>query len=240
MTDNFSRLFFENQTFMHPELSDETGLVGVSFELHYEDLLAAYRFGIFPVNDPGDPIGWWSPDPRWILDPLEVKISKSMKKFIRDSTWKITCDQDFEKVMRLCGEGRKRKDQHPSWITEEVIAEYYRFYDSGRGHSFEVRDESNDIIGGFYGIVTGNIFAGESMFANKPNASKYAFIIACGFLSSIGIKTIDCQMHSYHLESLGAYPVERLVYLELIKRNGFEISELIGNWSERFDTYLNK
>jgi len=225
---------------MHPALTDEVGLTGVSFDLAYEDLKAAYRFGIFPVSDPGDPIGWWSPDPRWILDPCNVNISKSMKKIIRESLWTVTCDLDFEKVMRLCGEGRSRKDQHPSWITEEVIVEYYRFYQDGRGHSFEVREADGEIIGGFYGIVTGNIFAGESMFANAPNASKYAFITACGFMASIGIKTIDCQMHSSHLESLGAFPVPRMEYLQMIKKNGFEIPQLLGTWTEKFERYLTE
>lgn len=219
-------------------MTDDHGLVGISMFLTYEDLLAAYRFGIFPVNDPADPVLWWSPNPRWVLDPLQVNISKSMRRILRDRPWRITCDTDFEQVMRRCAEGKARKDRQSSWITPEVIEAYMRFYEEGRGHSFEVWDREDRLIGGFYGVVTGSIFAGESMFADVSNTSKYAFITACGFFAQIGILLIDCQMHSRHLESLGAYPVSREKYLELIKLHGFTMERLTGRWTDDFEAYF--
>ncbi|MFZ1583616.1 MAG: leucyl/phenylalanyl-tRNA--protein transferase, partial [Saprospiraceae bacterium] len=155
------------------------------------DLICAYRFGIFPVNDPEDPIAWWSPNPRWVLDPKKVKVSKSMRKVIRDQPWKMSVDTCFADVMRMCAQSKKRKSGLDTWITEEIIVEYTKLFEMGRAHSFEVWN-GTELVGGFYGVLTGTIFSGESMFAHESNASKYAFIIGCQFFEHLGIELVDC------------------------------------------------
>ena len=236
--DNY-KFHFTDQSFQHPSTANDSGLVSVSFILTLEDLICAYRFGIFPVNDPADPIAWWSPNPRWVLDPMKVKVSKSMRKVIRDQPWKMTVDTCFADVMRLCAQSRNRKSGLDTWITEEIIVEYTKLFEMGRAHSFEVWN-GTELVGGFYGVLTGKIFSGESMFAHESNASKYAFIIGCQFFEHLGIELVDCQMHSEHLESLGAYPVDRDFYLDLIKRKGFENKGLNGSWTEIFDDFLGQ
>ncbi len=235
---NILDLFFSNQTFKHPSTTNDEGLIGISFELTVEDILTAYRFGIFPVNDPADPIAWWSPNPRWVLNPGHVKIAKSMKKLIKQRPWHITVDTCFAQVMRMCALGKTRKSNSDSWITEEIIVEYSKLFDMGLAHSFEVWKEE-ELIGGFYGVVTGTIFAGESKFSNVSNSSKYAFILGCKFFEYLGIELIDCQMHSSHLESLGAYPLHRNEYLEIIKLKGFTKQELTGSWTKKFESFFN-
>lgn len=235
VSENF---FVSDSTFRHPSVVAPDGLLGLSDELRYEDLKTAYRFGIFPVNNPSEPILWWSPDPRWILLSGQVFVSKSMRKILRDRPWRATCDTDFELTMHRCAEGKGRKDRHPSWITGEYIDVYKMFFLDGRAHSFEVWDHSGVMIGGLYGVLTGSVFVGESMFSDVSNTSKYAFILACNFMHELGIEVIDCQMHSEHLESLGAIPVRRDWFLNYLKWNGFEVSGLMGSWEERFRVFM--
>jgi len=229
-----------DMTFVHPTQADEQGLVGLSYYLDSMDVLTAYRFGIFPVNNPADPILWWSPDPRWVLDPHKVYISKSMRKIVRERPWRVTCDTDFQGVISKCSRGEKRKTQEPSGITPEYIHVYKEIFAQNRAHSFEVWDENGTLIGGLYGVITGRIFSGESMFANISNTSKYAFILACEFLVRQGIVLIDCQMHSDHLESLGAYPMRREGYLNCVRQNGFDIPSLIVNMKDPFSEFMKE
>lgn len=159
-----------------------------------------------------------------------------MKKLLREKPWTITVDTAFDEVMRMCAIGKKRKSDAASWITEEIIVEYTKLFDMGLAHSFEVWDDGA-LIGGFYGVVTGSIFAGESMFSNVSNSSKYAFIHGCKFMDQLGIELVDCQMHSSHLESLGAYPVHRDYFLELIKVKGFSKEALTGSWITQYKNF---
>ncbi len=230
----------EDQIFFHPLKANIDGLLGVSDFLTYEDLVTAYRFGIFPLNNPTDPILWWSPDPRWVLNPHSINISKSMRKIMRDLPWQVTCDTAFEAVMKRCAESSIRKVEEPSWITSDYIDIYTEFYNNGRGHSFEVWNSQGGLIGGLYGVITGKIFSGESMFSEVSNTSKYAFILACEFLEKQGIVLIDCQMHSDHLESLGAYPVSRMDYFNFIRTHGFDVPELLKNQCESFRHFMQE
>lgn len=237
--DNFIYLV-EDQVFFHPLKANIDGLLGVSEYLIYDDLVTAYRFGIFPLNNPTDPILWWSPDPRWVLNPTNINISKSMRKIMKELPWRVTCDTAFQTVMKRCAESKFRKDKEPSWITTEYIDIYTEFYTNGRGHSFEVWNSTGELIGGLYGVITGKIFSGESMFSEVSNTSKYAFILACEFLAKKGIVLIDCQMHSNHLESLGAYPVSREDYFKFIRTNGFDVPELLINQSDSFNLFMQE
>jgi len=230
--------FISDSTFLHPSVVAPDGLLGLSDELQYQDLKAAYRFGIFPVNNPEEPILWWSPNPRWILIPGQVVVSKSMRKILREKPWQVTCDSNFKLTMQKCSEGRAHKDKRPSWITGEYIDVYQMFFRDGRAHSFEVWDDSGNMIGGLYGVVTGKVFAGESMFSDVTNTSKYAFILACRFMQELGIEVIDCQMHSEHLERLGAQPVQRERYLAYLRVNGFDVASLMGSWGEKFRLFM--
>ena len=203
-------------SFPDPELTDsESGLLAVGGDLSPERLLFAYQLGLFPWYNEGEEILWWCPDPRFVLFPDEVRVSKSMKKILRDEIFSFTENKCFREVMLQC-KNAYRKDQDGTWISDELIDSFTKLHEHGFAKSFEVW-QNDDLVGGFYGVQIGNVFCGESMFAKVSNASK------AGFLNFIvknkDLELIDCQIHSEHLESLGARMIPKLEYLNILKRN---------------------
>lgn len=209
------RLDTNDISFPDPELyNPEGGLMAFGGDLKPERLWFAYQLGVFPWYNEGEEILWWCPDPRFVLCPDEIKISKSMKKVLRDNVFEFTENQCFEEVMRNC-KILERKGQDGTWINEELIKSFINLHQNGKAKSFEVW-QNGELVGGFYGVQVGNIFCGESMFSKVSNASKAGFI---HFTIKYQNKweLIDCQIHSEHLESLGAKMITKKNYLNLLK-----------------------
>lgn len=196
--------------------SDEDGLIAIGGDLSPERLLLAYRSGIFPWFNEGDPILWWSPDPRCVLFPEKLHVSKSMKQVLAKNHISFTMNRSFETVMRNCATV-KRKDGHGTWISEEMVQAYTTLHKLGYAISAEAW-EGQEMVGGLYGVLIGQVFFGESMFSKKSNASKFAFIQLIDHLHGKGIQLIDCQMRTDHLLSLGAEMIDRKTFLELLKK----------------------
>jgi leucyl/phenylalanyl-tRNA---protein transferase len=187
-------------------LEDPNGLLAVGGDLSCERLLEAYRHGIFPWFEHGQPILWWSPNPRTVLFTEQVHTSNSMQKFLRKTPWYVILDRDFRQVMDYCG-GQRAKARG-TWITGPMKRAYGQIHDAGYAHSVEVYDQQT-LVGGLYGIALGDIFFGESMFSLRPNASKTAIILLGKYLHHQGFRFIDCQVASDHLFSLGAEELPR-------------------------------
>ncbi len=215
--------------FPNPELADDNGIIAIGGDLEPGRLLQAYRMGIFPWFNENDPIVWWSPDPRMVMHPSELKVSHSMRKILRDNIFRVTFDQEFEAVIRNCRE-QKRPGQKGTWITDEMIKAYLQLHHLGYAHSVEVWKDNN-LAGGLYGMSLGKMFAGESMFSKMSNASKTGFIILARKLESLGFEMIDCQMHTQHLASMGAKAISRKKYLRMLQES-LQNSTLKGNWGE--------
>lgn len=201
--------------FPPPENADEDGMLAIGGDLSPERLLAAYRLGIFPWYD-GDVPVWWNPDPRFILFPCNLKISHSMKPILKKGLFSFTKNNCFEQVIRACMQ-IPRHDQDGTWISEDVISAYAKLHSMGKVHSYEAW-QKNELVGGFYGLKMGKVFFGESMFSKVPNASKAAFITAVLEMQKDGTELIDCQVHTPHLESLGASMMSRSSFLELLEK----------------------
>ena len=197
----------EEIIFPSPELARKDGLLAIGGDLSEERLLKAYSMGIFPWYTEDSPILWWSPDPRLILVPEEVKVSRSLGRVINKDIFKVTMNTVFEKVIRRCSEV-DRKGQEGTWITEEMIEAYIWLHKAGYAHSVESWHEG-ELVGGLYGILLGKAFFGESMFASMSNASKVAFVWLVEKLREQGFKLIDCQVTTGHLIILGAREVSR-------------------------------
>ena len=207
----------ENKRFSFP-LPDEAkdkSIIAWGGNLSPGMLLSAYEQGLFPWYNEEDPILWQSPDPRMVLFPEKLHISRSMKKNLLKGEFDITFDRAFDKVIRGCSEA-DRPGQDGTWITADIISAYTKLHELGYAHSAEAWSEGS-LAGGCYGIRLGNVFCGESMFAKKSNASKAAFItLACNLFAD-GVKFIDCQTHSNHLESLGGELLSRKAFLALLR-----------------------
>lgn len=201
--------------FPSPETASEEGIVAYGYDLTPERLLEAYQNGIFPWYNEEEPVLWWSPNPRFVLFPEKLHISKNIKKLLLKNIYQVTYNQSFEEVIRNCA-SIPRKDQDGTWIHPEMIATYTQLHQLGYAHSVEVWYD-NQLVGGLYGIKMGNIFCGESMFSRKSNASQVGFIT---FLQQhTEIKLVDCQVYSEYLEKLGAEEIPRTQFLEIIKKN---------------------
>lgn len=194
-------------------LAEPDGLLAVGGDLCTDRLLLAYRNGIFPWYE-GNHILWWCPDPRFVLFPKELKISKSMKGLLKKNAFEFTINKAFAEVINNC-KTISRKEQNGTWITDEVKSAYTRMHQLGYAHSAEVW-QNGEIAGGLYGIRIGKVFFGESMFSRASNASKYAFISFVRLLQSEGVQLIDCQVHTEHLESLGANMISRQRFISLL------------------------
>lgn len=201
--------------FPPPAYSEPDGLIAVGGDLQPERLLLAYRMGIFPWFSPGDPILWWSPDPRFVMKPEEIKISKSMKQVIKRETFRITYNQAFEQVISQC-KSIPRDGQPGTWITNDMKRAYCHLHDLGYAHSVEAWQDGK-LVGGLYGVSLGGAFFGESMFSRVSNASKTAFIHLALHLQTLDFSLIDCQMHTAHLESLGATNMDRDQFLNILE-----------------------
>ena len=214
--------------FPDPALAEPDGLLAVGGDLSPERVLAAYAQGIFPWFDDQSPILWWSPDPRLILDPGDLHVSRSLERTLRRGTFRVSADTAFERVIRRCAE-RDRPGQAGTWITEEMVEAYVRLHQLGVAHSFEAW-EGDALAGGLYGVSLGSAFFGESMFADRRDASKSAFVRAVEWLDSRGVGLVDCQVRTEHLVSLGAREVPRRVFLERL-RAALERPTLGGRWA---------
>ena len=196
-------------------LAEPDGLIALGGDLSSERLLLAYQSGIFPWYSEGDPILWYSPDPRFVIYPDTLKTSKSMKQVLGSGRFHITYDKDFEGVIRGC-KTRSRKGQEGTWITDDMEKAFIEMHRLGFAHSVETWREGK-LVGGLYGIVLGKYFCGESMFALESNASKAAFLSYAQKIFDEGFGMIDCQTYTPHLQSLGAVEVERTVFLKEMK-----------------------
>ena len=196
------------------EYATEEGILAIGGDLRPERLMLAYHNGIFPWYSDETPILWWTPDPRFVLLPEKLKVSKSMKQVLRRNQFSITFDTAFEEVITACQQ-MPRNDQDGTWITPELKDAYIDLYKLGFAHSVEVWQDGA-LVGGLYGVSIGKVYFGESMFAKVSNASKAGFITLVQRLVEKGIKLIDCQVHTKHLESLGAENISRKKYLEYL------------------------
>lgn len=194
-------------------LKQPDGLLAAGGDLSPERLLAAYRRGIFPWYSRGQPILWWSPDPRAVLFPTELKVSRSLAKTLRNAGFEIRFDTDFGAVMRACGDRKLRPEG--TWISSDMRAAYTHLHELGFAHSVEVwRDK--ELVGGLYGVAVGKIFYGESMFSRERDASKVALKHLCDRLIAHHYALIDCQMATAHLQSLGARLIPRAEFTSLV------------------------
>ncbi|MCA7012027.1 leucyl/phenylalanyl-tRNA--protein transferase [Dickeya dadantii] len=201
--------------FPNPEtaLRDPNGLLAYGGDLSPERLLSAYRQGIFPWFSPGEPILWWCPDPRAVLFPAQFHLSRSMKKFMRRSDYRVTLNQAFEAVISACASER----EEGTWIGRDIVRAYIQLHLSGLAHSVEVW-RGAELVGGLYGIAQGALFCGESMFSRADNASKYALAAFMQHFVRHGGQLIDCQVLNDHTASLGAGDIPRREFLNALNR----------------------
>ena len=192
-------------------LQEPNGLLAAGGELTPGRLLDAYRSGIFPWYSDGQPVLWWSPDPRMIVVPQRFSPKRSLAKVLRNKAYEVRCDSAFELVMRACANA-PRDGQNGTWITEEMIAAYVRLHQAGYAHSIETWIDG-ELAGGLYGIAIGCMFYGESMFSHSTDASKIAFAHLCAFLAEQECGMIDCQMNTDHLASLGGQEIPRTQFV---------------------------
>ena len=201
-----------NNTFPDISQTNKDGLLAIGGDLTIERLIEAYKTGIFPWYETGQPILWWSPDPRFVLFPNKLKVSKSMTQILKNCNYTVTVNRDFRSVIKECAIV-KREGQSGTWITDEMIEAYCSLHDLGYAKSVEVWKE-NKLVAGLYGIdLNGKVFSGESMFTKENNASKVGFIT---FVKNSNYNVIDCQVHTTHLESLGAEYIARNKFIKLL------------------------
>jgi leucyl/phenylalanyl-tRNA--protein transferase len=209
-------------------LRDPNGLLAAGGDLSTARLLEAYRHGIFPWYSEGEPILWWSPDPRMVLVPEELAVSRSFGKTLRNARYEIRFDTCFDDVMSGCA--APRAGQPGTWITAEMRAAYNRLHRMGYAHSVETWMEG-ELAGGLYGVAVGGVFFGESMFTRRTDASKLALAGLVKKVRAEGFGVIDCQMHTAHLESLGARPVARREFIRRLEEL-IHLDRRPGSWSD--------
>lgn len=227
--DSFPYLDEETRfTFPPVESATEEGIVGVGGNLSPGMLLSAYSQGIFPWYSHGEPILWWSPDPRFVLFPEELHISKSLKKTLKKRRFAVTFDSQFESVIGRCAR-IPRPWQSGTWITDEMMEGYVRLHELGYAHSVEVYADDG-LVGGLYGVSLGSCFFGESMFADQTDASKVGFVVFLASLVPAGISLVDSQVYTDHLARFGAREIPRIEYLRELE-NCLNRPTLRGDWS---------
>ena len=209
-------MFLLTEELFFPPLAtaDKDGLLAIGGDLSPERLLLAYRNGIFPWYNEDEPICWWSPDPRFVLYPSEIKISSSMRTVLNNGKFRFTINRAFSSVIQNC-KTVTRQGQEGTWISPAMQSAYINLHELGYAHSAEAWLDGK-LVGGLYGIRLGNIFFGESMFSTRNNASKFAFISYIKQLQKENVKLIDCQLHTNHLESLGARMIDRKLFKEIL------------------------
>ncbi|MGX1023198.1 leucyl/phenylalanyl-tRNA--protein transferase [Flavobacterium sp. CS20] len=205
--------------FPHPQNADESGVLAVGGDLSAERLMLAYRNGIFPWYNENEPILWWSPDQRMVLFPEKLHISKSMRPLLNQNKFKVTFNQAFEKVIAACAT-TPREGQDGTWLSDEMIKAYTNLHKKGFAHSVETWQD-DELVGGLYGVYLKScgVFCGESMFAHQSNASKFAFIKMVEHYKTLGLKLVDCQIYTPHLERLGAELIDRDEFLKVLRKN---------------------
>lgn len=207
----------EYDSFPSPDTADSSGLLAFGGDLSPERLIEAYSKGIFPWYDVSQPILWWSPDPRMVLFPEDLRISKSMRRLLKNPIFEVSFNQDFNAVIENCATV-KRDGQSGTWITPKMKLAYTKLHKMGYAHSVEVWQQEK-LVGGVYGIYLKdkNIFCGESMFTRVSNASKFGFMKLVEKLKAEGVQLIDCQIYTEHLASLGAKEIPRKLFLEKLR-----------------------
>jgi leucyl/phenylalanyl-tRNA--protein transferase len=216
--------------FPSPHFAEEDGLLAVGGCLSEERLLLAYRMGIFPWFSEGDPVLWWSPDPRLVLYPQELRVSKSLQKVIRKKQFHLTMDTAFTRVINACASSRTQNAEG-TWITKDMIESYIKLHESGFAHSVEAWYKG-ELAGGLYGVSLGRCFFGESMFTRLSNASKIAFVALVHFLEKLSFDLVDCQITTRHMVSFGAKEVPRAKFLKQVG-DSLQSSTKKGKWSFR-------
>lgn len=217
--------------FPDPSRADARGILAVGGDYAPERLLAAYRRGIFPWSSVGDPIVWWSPDPRYVLFPDELVVQRSMRPYLNQRRFRVTYDTHFREVIVACAHSPRGGEQVGTWITADLARGYAALHDRGYAHSVEVWTEDGELAGGLYGVAIGRVFCGESMFTRVSNASKYAFIHLVKNLRRRGYWLVDCQMPTAHLAGLGAQSIPRDEFVALLTRNDAEPTD-VGPWTD--------
>lgn len=215
------------ELFPDPALVQADGPACFGGDLTPERLFAAYRMGYFPWFSEGEPIQWWHPDPRFVLFPDKLKVSKSMRPYFNQRKYTVRYDSDFRRVMNECRQ-TFRPGQWGSWITDDLTEGYVALHEAGLAHSVEVY-EGEDLVGGLYGLALGKMFFGESMFHHRPNASKFGFISLVRRLRERGYRLIDCQQETGHLKSLGGEAISRAAFVDHLAEIEGEVTER-GVW----------
>lgn len=218
----------EDLIFPSPYLASKEGLLAIGGDLSPKRLLLAYANGIFPWYSEGEPILWWSPDPRLVLYPAELKVSRSLKKVFKQDIFAVTMDRAFEEVITECAQVRLENNEG-TWIGDDMIQAYCRLYESGFAHSVEVWKD-NRLAGGLYGVSLGKCFFGESMFTRITNASKVALVVLAEHLKTLDFALIDCQITTAHLTRFGAREISRARFLDELAA-ALMAATMRGKWS---------
>jgi len=212
--------------------AEPNGLLGVGGDLDSDRVMKAYRNGIFPWYSRNQPILWFAPDPRFVIFPEELKVQRSLKKVIKKNIFEIRINTRFEDVIERCSE-IPRPGQFGTWITEDMKHSYIQLHHKGYSHSFEAFQDGK-LVGGLYGIVVGSVFAGESMFAQVSDSSKVAFVWAVRQMIEWGVKLIDCQVYTEHLDRFGAREIPRAQYMKLLHQYKNEVVSIGSTFEDEF------
>lgn len=228
----------ENRWFPPVEHASPEGLLAIGGDLSSERLLEAYKLGIFPWYSQGQPILWWSPDPRAVLYPRHFKISRSLRKNLRNRSYRVTADTAFEQVINRCAAPRHKEQVGGTWITSDMINAYLGLHQLGYAHSVEIWT-GNTLVGGLYGISLGAAFFGESMFSTRTDASKIALAHLVSLVQQWDFHFIDCQVPSPHMMRLGAEPVPRERFLRELDA-ALKSADRIGSWQFPADVAITR
>ena len=224
-------LLSDKIAFPPPHLAIRDGLLAVGGDLSQERLLLAYHMGIFPWFSDDEPIMWWSPDPRLVLYPQEIRVSKTLKKIIKKNMFQMTMDSAFVQVLESCAQVRLQNNEG-TWINKDMIDAYCKLHESGFAHSMEAWYKG-ELAGGLYGVSLGRCFFGESMFTRVSNASSVALFKLVEYLKKLSFDMIDCQVTTEHMIRFGAREIPRASFLEQLEKS-LKVPTLRGNWSEQF------
>jgi leucyl/phenylalanyl-tRNA--protein transferase len=210
-------MYFLTKELYFPPVSEASpeGILAVGGDLSTERLLLAYKNGVFPWFDDDEPILWWSPPQRMVVNPKDYKVAKSLRNIINRNIFKLTFNTEFKEVITNC-QSIKRRGQKGTWITDSMLEAYLKLNQLGIAKSVEVWQD-NLLVGGLYGVDLGKVFCGESMFSHVPNASKVAFVTLIQKLKDENYHLLDCQVHNNHLEKLGAFEISRESYMKILK-----------------------
>jgi len=214
-------MYLLNRELYFPPVSEASyeGILAIGGDLSVERLLLAYRNGIFPWFNEDEPIFWWAPSERMVVNPKDYKVAKSLRNIINRNIFEVTINKNFYDVILNC-QKTERKGQEGTWITDDIIKAYTQLHEIGKAISFEVWQD-DELVGGLYGVDLGHVFCGESMFSKVPNASKVAFVKLIEYLKVNNYKLLDCQVHNDHLEKLGAFEISRDAFMLVLKSEEF-------------------